>query len=364
MTTIGIIGANGQVGTEVCLFLSQMDDVRVVPICRTDRAVSYLERYGLHPRKGGIDDSEETIHLFEGCDLVADFTLLQGKLSAQRKIIYKISRNAIQKAPTAARYVYVSSMMAYGMSATQSLRRYRLAKTIYGQAKRYGERLVFRLGKEVGREIYILRIGQVHGELQTVSRNILQGFQATTAYVPEGPSYSVFAYTVSEALVNIALGRERPGRYTLISVPQWSWKELFEYYARKLGKRPDVRFFPASPIHKKYSLQAVSQFIKRLTVQPLVNFAIRRRELITGYLLSWFPRVEARIYAIYSCNRAAAEISRSIRRKEDNSYRPFEVRPGRLPGKRMRCLSDSRTTMDSVLPKVEELVRRAQPPAK
>ena len=51
MITIGIIGANGQVGTEVCLFLSQMDDIRVVPICRTDRAVSYLERYGLNPRK-------------------------------------------------------------------------------------------------------------------------------------------------------------------------------------------------------------------------------------------------------------------------------------------------------------------------
>ena len=47
MITIGIIGANGQVGTEVCLFLSQMDDVRVVPICRTDRPFLILRGMGL-----------------------------------------------------------------------------------------------------------------------------------------------------------------------------------------------------------------------------------------------------------------------------------------------------------------------------
>ena len=204
MITIGIIGANGQVGTEVCLFLSQMDDVRVVPICRTDRAVSYLERYGLNPLKGSIDDSEATTHLLEGCDLVADFTLVQGKLSVQREVIHKIVRNAVQKAPTRARYVYISTMMAIGISSdpNQFLQASRIAKTLYGQAKRYGERTAFRFGRKIGREIYVLRLGQVHGELQAVSRNIIQEFQERPAYIPEGPSFSVFAYTISEALVS------------------------------------------------------------------------------------------------------------------------------------------------------------------
>lgn len=361
MTTIGIIGANGQVGTEVCLFLSQMDDVRVVPICRTDRAVSYLERYGLNPRKGAIDDSEATTHLLEDCDLVADFTLVQGKLSDQREIICKIVRNAIQKAPTGARYVYVSTMMAIGISSSpnQSLRVSRLAKTIYGQAKRYGERMAFRFGRKIGREIYVLRLGQVHGELQVVSRNMLQEFQDTPAYIPEGPSFSVFAHTISEALANIALGREDSGRYTLVSVPEWSWEELFEYYARKLGKRPVVRFLPTNPA-KECFLRAIPRFIKRWTVQPLVAFAVRHREVITGYLLSWSPRVEARIYALYSCKRAATEISDFVSQEEKRHYKPFQARLGRLPGERLRSLSDSRNTMETTLPKVQALIRRAR----
>ena len=39
MTTIGVIGANGQVGAEVCLFLSEMEGIEVVPICRTEAEV-------------------------------------------------------------------------------------------------------------------------------------------------------------------------------------------------------------------------------------------------------------------------------------------------------------------------------------
>jgi len=360
MTTIAIIGANGQVGSEVCLFLSQMSNVKVVPICRTVLASAFLRRCGLNPRLGSIDGSVRSAHLFEDCDLVADFTLPQGKPSAQRKAIFNTSKNAIEQAPGGARYVYISSIMAFGMGGeSQPFRRYIMAQTIYGQAKRYGERLVFRIGRKIGREIYILRLGQVHGELQGVSRKILNELRNEPAHIPDIPSYTVFAFTIAEALLNIALGKEEPGRYTLVSVPQWTWQEIYEYYAHRCGIDPRVILLPARLKSRRSLFRIILSYIKNFTINSSANFAIRHRELIVGYILSRFPNIEARMYAIYSRHRARIEISGVTRQKEASLYRPFLPRPGKLPGQRMSSLSDSRGTMNSLLPQVQKILSQA-----
>ena len=48
MKKIGIIGANGQVGTEVCIHLSEIDNFEVIPICRSNSSTAFLRKIGLN----------------------------------------------------------------------------------------------------------------------------------------------------------------------------------------------------------------------------------------------------------------------------------------------------------------------------
>ena len=87
MKRIGIIGANGQVGSEVCLFLTLRNDVEVVPICRTEIASSFLRRCGLACRHGRASDRADAERLLADLDLIADFSLPTGSASEVRAAI-------------------------------------------------------------------------------------------------------------------------------------------------------------------------------------------------------------------------------------------------------------------------------------
>jgi nucleoside-diphosphate-sugar epimerase len=344
MVTIGILGANGQVGSEVCLFLSQMKEVKVIPICRTILGSTLLRRCGLECRHGTLDKASEATRLLAGCDLVADFTLPQNNRASEIRAAIKRTIEAVMlQAPAAAPFVYISSLMAFGVNPEEQTFRPRLlSRTLYGSTKRYAERLAFRLGKSSHRDVYVLRLGQVHGELQSVSRSIVRRLEEEAAYVPVGRSYAVFTYTIAEALVRIANRQEKPGRYSLISAPDWSWTEVYEYYARRAGREPDMFTFEFGADSRSIGHELKS--LARRIPGPLIRSASRHRESITSYLLQPFPKLEQRLRAVWGVRRARAEVSQMIMLKRQSEYRPFNVQ-GEVPGARLRSISDCRTAM-------------------
>jgi len=345
MPTIGIIGANGQVGSEVCLYLSQMDDVTVVPICRTEYGSAFLRRCGLFCRHGSLLRKEEATELLSDCDLVADFSLPKGLPSEIRAGVKTIVTNSIKTSPHHSRFVYISSTMAFGMSLHSSQRVYRhyvISRSVYSATKRFGERLAIRLGRKAGREIYILRLGQVHGDMQSVSRRLIRELRDETVYVPEGLSDTVFAFTIAEALRNIAVGNETPGVYTLVSVPQWTWREIHEFYARRLGIQPQSLELKAdNDTGSSFSMKSLFNIV-RYALKISIGFVTRNRELFMAHLLYAFPRLEQRAKALNLIRNASKEISQGIRQ---NRYTPFDPLICKLPGQRLRSLSDSRKTM-------------------
>jgi len=358
MVTIGVIGANGQVGSEVCLFLSRVSDVKVIPICRTQLGSAFLRRCALECRHGELDSPEEAARLLVDCDLVADFSLPRGLPSEVRTATKSIIANAVRGAPRDARFVYISSMMALGVDhQSRLIRRHIPAHTTYGATKRYAEQLAFRLGQQVGREIYVLRLGQVHGELQAVSRELMRELKSETAYVPDGHSYTVFAFTIAEALVHIALGKERPGLYALVSAPEWSWKEVHEYYAHRRGIQAQIVLLAGESTTRPAWLCRVLSLVKQFTINPVVTFAIRHRELIGAYLLFACPSIERRLKAAHSRRNAMAQIAEG---KNQGQYRPYSFSLlGRLPGQRLQTLSDSRMSMEPLASEVRRLLQGA-----
>ena len=349
---IAVIGANGQVGREVCLFLSVMG-VKVVPISRTELGGIFLERCGLQCRYGAIGKMEDAKRLLEGCDLVADFSHPHGLPAEVRPAVKTNIENALNWAPAKTPYVYISTISAFGMLHGESrMKNYRLAHTRYAADKRYLERLA--LSGQSTRDVYALRLGQVHGELQKVSQEFMEEAASGEVCLPFGsntPSYTVFCFTIAEALVNIALGKERPGLYTLVSTPAWTWEEAYAYWARRHDPKLELVINQNQELEQ--SIFRLPLNLIRFLLSPVIRLVITHRELFMNYLLMEFPNIQDRVRAEYLRRRAAVEIAQG-RRREDGVRRKFWV--GEVPGERLISLSDSRLTMGSSTQAVRTIV--------
>ena len=202
MKTIGIIGGNGQVGSEVSLFLSLRPDVRVVPISRSSYGSTFLRHCGLTCRHGSLNSADEARRLLEGCDVVADFSVPHGTPPEIRKTMTTNITNAVAFSPDAKQYIYVSSHSMFRHTVKQA--HYRL----YPHAKLYAESFAKGVTSEARKELYVLRLGMVHGVLQGASRGYIQNLRDEEAVLPDVPSLVVFAFTIAEALANIADHKE------------------------------------------------------------------------------------------------------------------------------------------------------------
>lgn len=357
MLTIAVIGSNGQVGSEVCLHLSRMEGIRVIAICRSELGGSLLRRCGLDCRYGALDDPQRATQLLADSDVAADFSLPQGSVSEVRSATRQIVSHAVSCAPPGARFAYASSMMAFGMPAgARSFRPRLVSRTSYGATKRFGERVARRLAPRFSREAYVLRLGEVHGELQMPTRADLGEASGRPVHVPDVPSYSVFAATIAEALVHIGRGREEPGTYTLVSTPEWTWKELYEHHCRSVGVEPRVLPSPA-----------VTQSLSRPRAWPraawerahrvATQLASRHRELIAAHLLAAMPALERRATAIHRANTASLEIAAMRSGPRIRLSEPAYLGP--IPGRRLRSLSDSRETLEARASALRQLLREA-----
>jgi len=81
--TIGIIGANGQVGSELSITLSKMVNINVIPICRTRFASFFLRNKGIDCRHGSLENPEEAKELLKDCNLIRTIISFQNKRTFQ-----------------------------------------------------------------------------------------------------------------------------------------------------------------------------------------------------------------------------------------------------------------------------------------
>lgn len=351
MTTIGIIGASGQVGTEVCLFLQTYPGVRPVAIVRSEISGALLQRVGVEVRLCKMDDERRAKEIFADCALLADFSVSPGE---GRDITAHYDRNitrALACTQARARYVFISSINAFGMSARfNCAKNYFLPHTLYAYTKRYGERLALRTGKRLGKETYVYRLGHVHGLLQRVSeetRHLVRGPYRRFEY-PDTPSYTIFCHSIAEALLHTAQAGGRPGIYTLISDPPWTWREVLNYYV-ELAHPIDVELRRAAPRSGIFGQTASA--LRSGAMRWLNDY----RETIRTNVLRHAPSFERRAAARLYIQRAAQQ----IREFENLSvYRPEGVHEGVFPGPRPACITDSRVSMAEKTGQVRELLKR------
>ncbi|MGH8211171.1 MAG: NAD(P)H-binding protein, partial [Steroidobacteraceae bacterium] len=86
MLKVGIVGANGQVGAELCLLLAARKDIELIAICRSRSGSAFLRWHGIACRHGRVADQADAARLLSDCDIVVNSSLASGTPAEIRRI--------------------------------------------------------------------------------------------------------------------------------------------------------------------------------------------------------------------------------------------------------------------------------------
>lgn len=298
MKRIVVIGANGQVASEVCLRLAAHPRVELVPVSRTRNGSAFLRSQGVPVCHSGLSRPEEARSILAGADLVANFALAGGAgravVDANNGIISAISAAA----PPNARLVFFSTLAANGTWEAGGRR----TRNSYGDLKRANERWFHREVSRRGQEGWSLRLGHVLGSYQNIGVQLTA--ELTTGLVrvpdPDRASNVTHVEAICEALLSIAEGRAAPPmRYDLVNTPQWSWREIYSSLSPEGERTPHMQAVGEEPA-KNFDVKTV--------VFAMIK-ALNARVVLERLLTALPVRFGAQAQADFMVNRAAGEIA-------------------------------------------------------
>ena len=299
MTRIAVLGANGQVGAEICLLLQNHPGVTVVPICRNRLGSAFLRYRGVACRHGRAAVPAETKRLLGDCDVVLNSAFVSGLPREARERNCRLIESAVRGSAAGARIIQLSTLMVHGDPRPGRRVRWRSA---YSQEKRAGERDATRFGRKCGKPVWVLRLGHVCGELQGITRQIRERIAAEPVALPPADVTSnvVYTATIVDAVLGIVAGRVETGVYDLVCHPKWSWREVFEREARVSGHEPRWTEAEVAPSGRADTLA--------FAVWRLVSAGVPR-EIAMRLLSVLSPGWNLRLQAAHYRRRAATEIA-------------------------------------------------------
>ncbi|SIT58144.1 hypothetical protein BQ8794_50246 [Mesorhizobium prunaredense] len=302
---IVILGANGQVGNEVTLQLANQRAIEVVPVVRSPSGSAVLRYNGVAVLHGSIDDPAQARRLQQGADVVANFALPVGTPSAMIEESAAIIDNTIACSPPGAVVVFFSTLAVLGVQDTSG----RKHRSLYGNVKLRNEQQILALAKKNGRRAYVLRLGHVAGVFQTITGGIRAEIAAGPVSFIEADRRSnlVYTATIADALCAIAEGRAgEPGLYDLVNEPQWTWREIYEFEAARIGS-PLQEAAPISVTPMRQTSHLSVSGLRQAGVTAVQRLGLKQ---VAMRFASALPRsLNEKIQADYNMARARSEIA-------------------------------------------------------
>ncbi len=322
MTTIGILGASSQVGSSVALYLRKFAAVRVICFIRSEYSRIFFQLFDIECRR--IEDGNEA-QLKEALaplDVVLDFRYpavqMHDILTRSKRDI----ENALSAMTPGSSYFYMSSIMAYGMPDNEKrIAHYRFPRTSYSYIKRALERFTAATGRSKGIKVYIFRLGQVHGFLQSVNTSFRMKLASTNIALIDGekddPVNTIFIYPLCEAILNCANGMNLPGLYTLVSEPQWTLYDLYDYYNQE---------YRDGSVHLAFRPAAAARQ-KKPPLRRVIDLARPYRSLVETYLLMKWPALAVSMKGRFRQNELSGRKDQAYAGMEYIDYNLLGVPP-------------------------------------
>lgn len=296
---IAIVGATGQVGTEIILQLDGRPGVTPIPIARSRSSAAYLLDQGVDVRVGSVDSVESARQVLSDCAVVLNLAYDDNPKASSRRRNLAVQRNLIEATSQETKHVLASTIMVYAPELP-----IRVPST-YGVEKLLIEEAARRLCTSAGQSLYVFRLGHVLGDLQRITAKIRD--EVASPPVPiylggEFPSNSVFVTAVTDALATVALKPPDPGTYDLISQPQWSWADVYRHYS---AGPAHAGLFKSVPLPPPLAKRAWSSIVKQIVASASQQ---RVRERLSFGLRFLDDDKNDQLHAWYNARRAAAEI--------------------------------------------------------
>ncbi len=291
---IGIIGGNSQVGSSVAYYFKKYTDVDVICFVRSSYSKIFFELHKIPFNSIDLNNKADLKEKLKDCNAVIDFTLPSGELYSISKTIDEILENIISGLSEKQVYIYMSSIMAYGMPPREkNIKSYFLPQSSYAFIKRKAEKKCLQWGKKYGVKTYNFRLGQVHGFLQSVNSSFREKLtQNPVAYFDGNESdvtNTVFINSIAESIIRFSKGNENQGTYTLISNPQWTLKQLYEFYIEFYGIPVTLKFIP-KPENKRNLRNSILSILKKY------------RPILETYILMKLPSLSFKVKGKYREN--------------------------------------------------------------
>jgi nucleoside-diphosphate-sugar epimerase len=303
-------------------------------------------RAGVHCRWGNLTDPEVAASLLSDCDLIFDLALPNGKnLRETRKMLHERLTSIFFAARPIKGFVLASTTAVYRYNASQPFFR------AYRSMKLFAERLSRSLGTKYGLNVYVFRLGQVYGALQSCSESVRQGLlrNAGAVHVPDQNSDAIFVSSIAEAIRAVLFDEVPPNTYTMISQPPWSCADLIELHARRLGLEARVILESPTTISPfAHAVSAVSSWLK----QGQSEFVNHQKELLSAIVSTGSEELDQKLRFVRNRKIAAATISGYF---ESLRYRPFSP-SNEIPGTRFPFSSGSEAATMKAEQAVGELI--------
>jgi nucleoside-diphosphate-sugar epimerase len=326
-----ILGANGQVGAEVTMMLANVAGVKLRPVVRSRGGSAFLRYHGVPVLHADISNPDEARRLQSGARLIANFAIASGTPAEAISRNNEIIRHNFFASPPGSTIVFFSTLSVRGTYDDEGRR----SRTFYGEMKKANEHLVSLLSKRLGRKAYILRLGHVAGQFQNVTDLIQREITAGPVSMidPDRPSNVTFTEMIAEALLAIASEKAGPpGRYDLVNLPQWSWREVYAHEAQKLGRPLQIE----TAGDKRSSRASLG----RKAIEMAGRMGLKEQLLRGASHLS--GRINMRMKAKYYVARASSEIQTLV------NQCPAANNMMNWPEIPVTCLSGIRTTRELI----------------
>lgn len=294
---IAIVGSSSQVGSSVAFYLRHFTQHEPVCFIRSSYSSLFFDMLNINAVEVDISNTEELKKALQQIDIVADFSLPGGENFEIEKLIKKNIQLIISCMPSDAIYIYMSSIMAYGMpGGDKHLKEFKIPRALYGFIKRKAEKAARLTGAKYKIKTYNFRLGQVHGFLQSVSESFRDKLSAAKVAYLDGNetdlTNTIFISSLSEAIISCGLNEHKPSTYTLISYPQWTLSELYNFYIDYFSLNIILEYRPE--IRKKSSIKT-----------KVINRVMKYRPLIEIYILTKFPKASIALKGKYRTGEMA-----------------------------------------------------------
>lgn len=299
---IAILSGSSQVAFSVAIYLSYFKKAEITALSRDSKYSEPIYRLVGIVNKT-IPTNLEVLKLtLEEFDIIIDFSLPKSEFWDNKKILGEHYSNLFKCLPKDIPFIAISTQNAYGFRESDKYIRSRLTdwSSPYCSLKRFGEKKVLNLGKKYNVPTYNIRLGQVHGFLQSVSHRFCSDISDRSSIYIDGKGDDftniLFISDIGESVLEILSRRWSSGTYSLISLPQWTQKDLYDYYIKWCNVKTKVNFIGSI---KKSRINLVGY---------LFNILIKHRGFIDVVILQNLPFVARKAKARHRINMFRSKI--------------------------------------------------------